>query len=660
MQIAAEKFAWAWMLVTASAAWAADPIRVASPDGKVVAAISMAGDRLVYSVSLNGQIVLRESRLGVVREDEDFSRGLTLLPEAAGDASTVQNQYELPTIKRRVNSYSANRQVIHLAAASGKRMDVIFQVSNDGVAFCYHFPQATPADTEIRRIKEEVTSFHMLAGTTCWLQPMQKTKTGFEGSNPAYEEYYQKGIAAGTPSPVTGTTGGVGWVFPALFRVGGGGDYWVLLSEAALGRTYCGTHLRDQSPDGEYAIALADPREVVAKGPALPEAKLPWTTPWRIIAVGSLKTLVESTLGTDLADPPAVAVAPAAVKPGKSSWSWPLLGDNQTRYDTQKRFIDYAADMHWQYCLIDALWDKQIGYDRVKELADYAATKNVGVLLWYNSAGDWNTTPQTPRDKMATHESRIAEFTRLKAMGIKGVKIDFFPGDGQSAINYYLDILEDAAPFGLLMNFHGATLPRGWQRTYPHLMTMEAIKGMEFITFEQRNADQEPEHAAMLPFSRNVFDPMDFTPVCLDRINARIARRTTSAFELATAVIFTSGIQHYVEIPEGMAKMPDYVQEYLRHVPAAWDDTKFIDGFPAQYVVLARQGDKKWYLAGINAASTDKQLTLDVSALSGAARGTLITDGEGVLFQQRPLTLGAERKLSVTIKPRGGFVAVLE
>src|SRR6185295_18295492 len=229
-------------------------------------------------------------------------------------------------------------------------------------------------------------------------------------------------------------------------------------------------------------------------------------------------------------------------------------------------------------------------------------------------AGDWNTAPQTPRDRMLTHESRVSEFERLKAMGVAGLKIDFFGGDGQSVIGYYHDILEDAAPYGFLMNFHGATLPRGWQRTYPHLMTMEAIKGLEFCTFEQKNADEEPAHAAMLPFTRNVFDPMDFTPVVLDRI-PRIERRTTSGFELALSVVFTSGITHYAEIPEGMAKAPDYVREFLRGIPSVWDDVKFLDGYPGKFVVIARKGDGHWYVSGINGEATERKLTLGLSEL---------------------------------------------
>ena len=178
------------------------------------------------------------------------------------------------------------------------------------------------------------------------------------------------------------------------------------------------------------------------------------------------------------------------------------------------------------------------------------------ILVWYNSAGEWNTTPLTPRDRMYDPATRRAEFQKIKDLGIAGVKVDFFAGDAQSTIAYYHDILEDAARIGLAVNFHGATLPRGWQRTYPNLMTMESVRGLEYNTFEQRNAEESATHDAMLPFTRNVFDPMDFTPVVLDRLNNIVERRTSAAFELATAVLFTSGIQHYAEIPQGMAKAP--------------------------------------------------------------------------------------------------------
>ncbi len=619
--------------------------QIASPDGRVAMDLTVTDSGSPrYTVHLDGKPVLLESRLGLVRDDADFTKGLEL--NSVSRTKSVTDSYEMLTIKRRNNSYTANQKIVHLQTAAGQKLDIIFQVSNDGVAFRYAFPETSSA---VRKLSEEVSSFHFSADTKAWLQPIAVARSGWSEANPSYEEYYQKEIPVGTPSTL-----GAGWIFPALFR---SGDTWVLISETGVGRNYCGSRLRSESPGGEYSIGFPDSREVFPNGAANPESKLPWLTPWRIVVVGSLKTIAESTLGTDLADAPAKSPVGPKVEPGKAAWSWPLLGDSQTIFPVQKRFIDYAADMGWRYCLVDALWDTQIGYDKLKDLVDYGRTKNVKILVWYNSAGSWNSTPQTPRNLMLTHESRIKEFDRLKAIGVAGLKVDFFGGDGQSMIAYYHDILEDAAPYGFAMNFHGATLPRGWERTYPNLMTMEAIRGLEFCTFEQANADQEPSHAATIPFTRNVFDPMDFTPMVLDRI-PRIERRTTSAFELALSVLFTSGIQHYAEIPEGMAKAPDYVRDFIKGIPTIWDDVKFIDGYPGKFVVIARRGNGRWYVSGINGEATPKQLELDLSILKADGSATLITDGTGgnLSFQRETINLKSGEKLKITLKPNGGFV----
>lgn len=621
---------------------------IASPDGRITVAFHLTdGGEPRYAARLDDRPVLARSRLGLVRDDADFTWGLTLT--GASTVSPVSEHYEILTAKRRDNTYRANRRVFHLETPSGKKLDIIFQVSDDGVAFRYRFPET---EATVHHLRAEESSFHFLPGTRAWLQPCAVAKTGFAHTNPSYEEYYEKGIPVGTPSPT-----GAGWVYPALFRTG---KTWLLLSEAGLERNYCATRLRSDSPGGDYQVGFPDPREVTPDGVADPTSTLPWATPWRLVVIGSLKTVAESMLGVDLAAP-AKGPPDPSIQPGKAAWSWALLKDGATTFDVQKRFIDYAADMHWRYVLIDALWDKQIGYDGVKKLVDYAGMKGVKILVWYNSAGSWNTAPQTPRDRLLTHADREKEFARLKAMGVAGLKIDFFGGDGQSMIDYYLDLLRDAAPYGFLMNFHGATLPRGLERTYPHLMTMEAVRGEEYVTFAQANADQEATHAAMLPFTRNVFDPMDFTPVVLDRIPG-IKRRTTSAFELALSVLFTSGIQHYAEIPQGMAKVPGYVRDFLRKVPSVWDDVKFIDGFPGRFVVMARKGDGRWYVAGINAEDQAKPLALDLSSLHVAGPGTLIADGNGgnLSFRRETVRLEAGKKLVLTLSPHGGFVLVFE
>lgn len=621
-------------------------IELSSPSGKVkITAFVNEKGQPKYSVYLNNELVLQPSALGLVRPDADFATGLSVA--GTTQPQKVQDRYQLFAGKKTAANYIANRQVLQLRNSTGGQMNIEFQVSDDGVAFRYHLPAKGGT---MQTIEAEKTSFLFPAQTKAWLQPMSVAKTGWESTNPSYEEHYRQGIAAGTPAP-----NAAGWVYPALFQTG---NNWVLISEAGLDSAYCGTRLDSASAGGEYRVAFPDPREVIAENGLLPRSSVALYSPWRVIVVGSLATIVHSTLGTDVAAP-AIKMNTAFVKPGKASWSWINSKDDFIIYDEQKKYIDFAADMKWQYCLIDVNWDQKIGYEKIAELSRYAAQKGVGLILWYNSAGPWNTVKYTPKDKLLTHESRMQEFNRIKSMGISGVKIDFFGGDGQSNIKYYHEILKDAAAAGIMVNFHGATLPRGWQRTYPNLVTVEAVKGFEFITFSQYDADQEATHSTMLPFTRNAFDPMDFTPMNLNRIYTNVKRRTTPGFELATTVIFLSGIQHFAESPEGMAQMPLFVKDYLRQLPGSWDEVRFLDGFPGKFVVLARRKGNRWYLAGLNSETGDKEIRLPLAQF-GKKKGQLITDaGNDQFLQQTALPDGASEHL-LTLKPASGFVLVLE
>ncbi|MGY1409797.1 glycoside hydrolase family 97 catalytic domain-containing protein [Luteimonas sp. A611] len=630
-------------------ALAATPLgEVVSPDGSVRVEMAIDADgRPTWRLWRDGRQVIADSPLGMVGEGVDLSQGLSF--GAAGEIEAVADDYELLSGKRRFNRYRANRRVFHWRDAQGNALAIAWQVSNDGAAFRYELDAAVPGMATWRR---DAASFRLPATAHAWLQPMAEPRTGFARTNPSYEEHYLQDVAVGTPSPM-----GHGWVFPALFRTG---EDWVLLSEGMLRRGDAGSRLLDGEQPGEYRIGFADPQEVFPGGPSDPWIeRFPWRSPWRIVAVGSLAEVADSTLGTDLADPPAVAGKPV---PGKASWSWPLLGDAHTVFDVQKRFVDYAAQMGWRYTLVDALWDQQIGEARMRELVEYARGKDVSILVWYNSAGAWNDTPQTPRDLLVDRASRIREFERLSAMGVAGLKLDFFGGDGSSMIAYYLDILADAAPYGFQMNFHGATLARGWQRTWPNLMTVEAVRGLEFSTFGQEDADAMPVHAATLPFVRNVFDPMDFTPLAMAGLNERVQRRSTAAFELATAVLFVSGIQHYAETPEGLAQAPDYVREFLMQVPESWEDSRFLDGYPGRHAVFARRGDGRWFVAGINADDAPRTIALDADALGGGVlRGTLIGNGSDALgFSQRRVEFASGRPLQLELPPLGGFVLQLD
>ncbi|QDW23474.1 glycoside hydrolase family 97 protein [Pedobacter sp. KBS0701] len=602
--------------------------------------------KLNYTISYKGKLVLADSKLGLVREDEDFSKGLVLTK--VSKPTTVSQNYTMVNAKKSSIIYKATQTTFEFKTLKGSRMNIIFNISDDGIAFRYEFPEK---NKDLKRITKESTSFRFLDGTRAWMQPKADAQTGFEHTNPSYEAHYNMDIPVGTPSSSSN-----GWVYPALFK---SGQFWMLLTEADLGRGYCGTSLAQKSVNNEYLVNFPQPAEGIPDAAILPESVLPWKTPWRIMAIGDLKTISESTLGTDLAQP-AIAMDKAFIQPGKAAWSWVLEKDAATIYPVQKKYVDYAASMNWQYSLIDANWDKTIGYDSIAVLAKYAKEKHVGLLLWYNSAGNWNTVKFTPRDQLLTHQSRVQEFARLKEMGIKGVKIDFFAGDGQSMINYYRDILEDAASYQLLVNFHGATLPRGLQRTYPNLMTTEAVFGYEMISFSQDAANKAPSHAVMSAMVRNVFDPMDFTPMVLYKIPG-IKRITTPAFELATSVIFLSGIQHFAETPSGMSHVPDFVKTFLMELPTNWDDTRFIDGYPGQFYIVARRSGKKWYVSGINGENKQRDLSLNLAFLANKKAKLIFSEGSAeVNLKSKEITVGSDGKLGLSLKGNDGFTLVFE
>ena len=625
------------------------PDALVSPDNQVQVNVFVTGQNtLAYSVERGSLPVILESDLGLQLTAADFTQDVAI--DSRSPIVSVVDDYTMRVGKKSKISYKANQQTFVVSNAQRQKLQITFRVSNDGVAFRYTVTDPVIAQ---KHFVKEITSFNVAATAKAWLQPMAVAQTGWSNTNPSYEEHYQSNVPVGTESTLK-----QGWVFPALFNAA---DHWLAVSETGMDGTWHGSHLQLGEKPGEYTIAPPQTPEVFIsakgeKGALLANATYTLESPWRIIALGSLAQLMESTLGTDLAAP-AIPIDEGFIKPGHSSWSWAILKDDFTTFDVQKKFIDYAADMHWDYTLIDADWDKKIGYEKLQELVDYAAQKNIGVLVWYNSSGAWNETPYSPKSQLISHELRVAEFSRLQKIGVKGVKIDFFGGDGQSFMQYYIDILQDAAAHQLSVNFHGATLPRGWQRTYPNLMTMESIKGFEFTTFSQADQDPVAAHVVTALFARNLFDPMDYTPMAFGDI-PNIKRVTENSFELAESVLMLSGIQHFAEIPEGMATVPEYVKDFLRELPREWDDVKFIDGYPDKFVVLARKAGDAWYIAGINAEAENKILNLDLNFV-GDKSGVLITSGEGErdFFQQN---IDNKTPHTITLRPSAGFVMILK
>ncbi len=344
------------------------------------------------------------------------------------------------------------------------------------------------------------------------------------------------------------------------------------------------------------------------------------------------------------------------IKPGRVSWGWWSIPESPSKYEELRRFVDLAGEMGWEYSLVDAGWPA-LQQDGIPQLVRYAALHKVGILLWYNSGGHHNTVDGTPRDRMDQQNIRRREFQHLQEIGVRGIKVDFFQSDKQNLIQLYLDILRDAADFHLMVNFHGCTLPRGWERTYPHLMSMEAVRGAESYIFDSRYPKNAPWHNTILPFTRNVVGPMDYTPVAFT--DNRHPHLTTNAHELALTVVFESAWLHFADRVSAYRELPDEPMRFLQKLPVAWDETRFLQGEPGKLVVLARRKGAEWYIGGINGEAEARQLQLRFPFLQKRKyQMLLITEGDNDRsFRSRTLKgfLAASPQL-VPVRPRGGFV----
>ena len=635
---------WAGLLVGAGAKEQAWEER--SPDGNIAAEVRLDGQgKLNYHVTFCSEMVLAESPLGIVRADQRFVEGL-LFESVRHDK--ISEDYTMPHGKRSHRHVEANELTVALRNPNGVFVHVLFRVANDGVAFRYRFPGADPA---VKTVTQELTGFQLAgARAKAWRQPYDQATM----YAPGYERFFENGVAADAPS-----TNRVGWCFPALFQVRDRGP-WVLLTEALLDGSYCACRLESDAPQGLYRIRFPEANEGNGTGQVAPTHSLPWSTPWRVALLGATPgVIVESTLVEDLNPPPAAPV-PDWVKPGRVAWSWWSEQNSPRQPERMKAFIDLAADMGWEYFLVDANWNF-IPEPEFLGLLDYAKQKKVGILLWYNSGGPHNSVTEAPRDRMMPREVRRLEFAKLQRLGVKGVKVDFFQSDKQNIIQHYLDILRDAAEFGIMVNFHGCTMQRGWARTFPHLMTMEGVRGAESYIFDPKFTAAAPGHNATLAFTRNVCGSMDYTPVTFsDNKNPHL---TTWGHELALSIVFESGWFHFADGVAGYRAAPDFVKDFLRQVPVAWDEVKCLGGTPGEGVVIARRHGAEWYIGGIN--GTDQPKTISV-ALDFLPKGTFalsrIGDGAGPrnFAQAAPALVGGGDRLTVDLLPCGGFAARLQ
>ena len=635
------------MLLGSSVA-SAENKQITSPDGKLVVTVADMDGRPSYSVSYDNVLFLKPSPLGMIANIGDFSSGMSL--EKNVSTNKIDETYELASIKKSKVHYVANEAVFSFTQQGKTIYDVIFRISNNDVAFKYRmYPQG---ETLSCVVKQEVTGFVFPDGTTTFLCPQSKPMGGFARTSPSYETSY-------TADDVAGKNGwGEGYTFPCLFRNGDNG--WVLVSETGVNGGYCASRLLGHK-EGVYTIGFPQEGEANGNGTVSPGIALPGETPWRTITVGkTLAPIVETTVPFDVVKP--LYSAKGEYTYGRGSWSWIIGMDGSTNYKEQLRYIDFSAAMGYQSVLVDALWDKQIGRDKIEELAKYGKDKGVALYLWYNSNGYWNDAPQTPRSIMDNAIARRKEMKWMQSIGIRGIKVDFFGGDKQMTMQLYEDILSDANEYGLLVIFHGCTLPRGWERMYPNFASSEAVLASENLHFSQGSCDNEAFNATLHPFIHNTVGSMDFGGSALNKYynadNApRGSRRVTSdVYALATAVLFQSPVQHFALAPNNLTDAPSWAIDFMKEVPTTWDEVRFIDGYPGKYVILARRHGDKWYIAGVNAQKETLKLKVNLPMFSNGEKVRLFSDDKALQGGVKQIEIGKKQELQLAIPCNGGVL----
>ena len=491
---------------------------------------------------------------------------------------------------------------------------------NDGLAYRYEVPT------------KEQAAYVIPEGTKRWMMQWTDGAENFYPLMTTYKEKAQRSFSA-VSKDADGNC--VRWSFPALVELKDG--VFALLTEANIEK---GQSASSMYNEGEVYRVVQDEGENKAN------------SPWRLVILGSLGDVVESTLVTDVSEPCKLEDT-SWIKPGVVSWVYWAYNHGSDDYNIIKKYTDLAATLKLPYVLIDAEWDRMKDGKTVEDAVAYAKSRGVKPMIWYNSSVGWIDGAPTPKFRLNKPEDREKEFAWCEKIGVAGVKIDFFSGENQKNMDYCIDLLESAAPHHLLVNFHGATVPRGWQRTYPNLLSTEGVYGAEWYNNVPTFTDKAACHNATLPFTRNVIGPMDYTPCAFS--DSQHPHITSHAHELALTVLFESGLQHLADRPESFLAQPQTVQDFLGMLPAAWDETRFISGYPGESCVLARRSGNTWYVAGINGTDNEKTLSVPLDFVKGKYTVTMFADSGS---KDDPWRIETIQKLpaTVTCQPRGGFI----
>ena len=597
-----------------------------SPNGRL--SLERGSDnKFVLSYQQRRVLEISQVGLATTKRNGDFTL------ETITESGRITADYAMLAGKRLHCTNQANEYVCHYKGENGLPLQMIVRLYDDGLAFRYLLPQ-----TEKEQLASERTTYYIPEGTPRWIQKWTEP----------YEEFFPLSTTGKGQPDFRGNVS-QRWGYPALIEPADG--VFALITEAGIERYHSASCLYNTA-DPEHYVVTADKNELTLDGD--------WLSPWRVIIVGALRDIVASTLVTDVAEPSRIADTDW-IQPGVVSWIYWAYNHGSNDYAIICKYVDMAVKLKRPYVLIDAEWDEMKDGKTIEDAIRYAKEHGVKPLIWYNSSVGWIDGAPGPKFRLNKPEDREREFAWCERMGVAGVKIDFFSGDNQMNMAYSIDLLESAAQHHLLVNFHGATIPRGWQRTYPNLLSTEAVYGAEWYNNTPVLTKRAAAHNATLPFTRNVIGPMDYTPCTFS--DSQHPHITSHAHELALTVLFESGLQHLADKPESYLAQPQAVQDFLSQLPAVWDETRLVSGYPGEYVVLARRSGTTWYVAGINGTDTpDKAIPLPVrDFVSGKRHVTLFADSGD---SAQPWRISQQRlsQLPDTIAcvPRGGFVLVIK
>ncbi len=548
---------------------------IASPSGNIVAKIwkDATTGRYFYSASNDGKCVILASQLGIVTEEVDFTVGAEC---EAGTVAEVTDAYTLLNGKHDGEISDTCNEYTFALKKGGKELTVKMRVYDDGIAYAYAMGEGAV-------VKSEASEFVFEDASTLWTYTQPNvTYEGTYGAI-AMESVYNASATYTTPSLVETQNG------------------WVLLTEASVfddEECYCSSVLRTtkNSKNIKWSFGNKQNTAVVMENS--------FETPWRVAVIGSdLNTIVNNDIVTsvcaDMED-----MDYSWVHTGKLAWSWwSSTGDDPIAFDPQFDYIDFAAENGWEYVCLDYGWVLWDDYKvKVKELVDYAADKGVGIWLWYGVNNVGHTAAGAyPKYSLLDEATIRTEMEWAESIGIKGVKVDYYESDTQNTMEQMYLCAKIAAEHKQMVLFHGCTNPGGENRTFPNVLSYEAVYGAEYYKWRM-----EPSTANIITylFTRNAVGSADFTPTALPVAGVS----ATHGFMLATAIYVESGLVHFAEnvnVYEGYNGL-----SLMNDMPTTWDETVVVEGMPGEYGSVARRSGADWYVASLttNARTTDFKL----------------------------------------------------